>query len=136
MIISTKGRYALRIMLDLARSAEDKFISLKDICEREKVSLKYIESIMPELYKAGLIESRRGKTGGYRLAKEAGECSVFEIVSSVETDISPVACVAEGAGGCERAAECLTLPMWLKLGGIIEDYLKGITLKDLLDRKV
>lgn len=135
-MISTRGRYALKIMLDLAQQKDGEFISLKEICERQGISVKYLESIVPALYKSGLIESRRGKSGGYRLAKKAENCDVFEIIRNVETEFYPVSCVAEGGNSCEKASECLTLPMWVKLDEIIEEYLTGITLKDLLDRKV
>ncbi|MDO4481474.1 MAG: RrF2 family transcriptional regulator [Bacillota bacterium] len=136
MMISTRGRYALKIMLDLAKQAEEEFVSLKEICERQGISVKYLESIMPALYKSGLIESRRGKTGGYRLAKKPEDCSAFEIIRNVEIDFYPVSCLSEGASGCEKASECLTLPMWVKLDEIVEGYLKGITLKDLLEGNV
>lgn len=136
MMISTRGRYALRIMLDLARHDQDGFVSLKEICDRQEVSMKYLETIVADLYRGGLVKSKRGKSGGYRLTADPENCNVYDIMRAAESNFSPVPCVAEGMGGCERSESCLTLPMWQKLDGLIEDYLSKISLKDLLDRKI
>lgn len=136
MMVSTKGRYALRVMLDLAQHMEQEFISLKEICERQGVSMKYLESIVPELFKAGLVESKRGKFGGYRLAKKPEECTAFEIIRTVEQDFYPVACVAGDKNICQNSGECLTRPMWIQLDRVIEEYLSGISLRDILDKKI
>lgn len=133
MMVSTKGRYALRVMLDLAQQDRDAFISLKSISERQQISMKYLEAIVAMLNKAGLLCSQRGKDGGYRLSRAPGEYPVNEILKLTEGTLAPVACVGEGCNeACELSANCLTRPMWLKLDGIIDEYLSGITLEDLL----
>ncbi|MBQ8816577.1 MAG: Rrf2 family transcriptional regulator [Lachnospiraceae bacterium] len=132
MMISTKGRYALRVMLDLAGQPKEEYISLKAISDRQEISMKYLEAIVANLSKAGLLDSLRGKSGGYRLNKSTAQYSVGAIVRAVESNLSPVSCLEESKGGCDRAGECLTLPMWQKLDRIVGEYLDSVTLEDLL----
>lgn len=135
MMVSTKGRYALRVMMDLARhNGEDGFVSLKEVAERQNISMKYLEAIVAMLNKAGLVASKRGKEGGYRLLRTAGEYTVAEILTLTEGSLAPVACMEEtGCTACEQSSLCQTLPLWQKLDSIIEDYLRAVTLEDLLN---
>ena len=134
MNITTKGRYALRVMLDLAqhRDEGDGYISLKTIADRQNISLKYLEMIVGNLKKASLLDSSRGKEGGYRLCREPYEYSAGEILRSIEENLAPVACIKSGSVQCEHAGECMTVPMWKELDEITNAYLNGITLNDLL----
>lgn len=132
MNVTSKGRYALRVMIDLAQHKDDGFISLKTIAERQGVSLKYLEMIVANLKKAELLDSTRGKEGGYRLNRAPSDYSVGEILRCLEDNLAPVACIREGAILCERAAACITVPMWKELDDITNTYLDGITLQDLL----
>ena len=135
MMISTKGRYALRVMLDLAQNTEDGCISLKCVSDRQSVSMKYLEMIVSLLHKNGLVVSRRGIAGGYRLARNASEITVYEVIHAAEGALTPVSCL-DGDTPCERAEGCLTLPMWKKLDTVICEYLSSVTIQDLLDRRV
>lgn len=137
MMVSTKGRYALRVMLDLAMQDGEQYISLNDIAGRQKISMKYLEAIVALLNKAGLLRSRRGKDGGYRLARRPEEYQVSEILKLTEGTLAPVACMEEDGCGfeCGLRASCLTRPMWQKLDGIIDDYLSGVTIRDLMEGK-
>ena len=130
--ITSKGRYALRVMLDLAQHPEDGFVSLKTVAERQDISMKYLESIVGSLKKAELLESTRGKEGGYRLSKPPAAYTVEEILRSIEDKLAPVSCIKEGSIQCERASACLTIPMWMELDEITNAYLKTVTLEDLL----
>ena len=132
MMISTKGRYALQVMINLAQSKKDGYIAMKDIAEREGISLKYLEKILPSLVGAKLIEGVHGKGGGYRLTREPEEYSIGEILRLAEGDLAPVACVSDQSDKCERAETCKTLPMWSELSGMINQYLDDKTLADLL----
>ncbi|MEA5039140.1 MAG: Rrf2 family transcriptional regulator [Clostridiaceae bacterium] len=136
MMISTKGRYALRVMIDLAQHGEDGYVSLKTISERQGVSLKYLEAIVSMLNKAGMVESLRGKDGGYQLARKPEEYSIGDILRLVEGSIAPVACVDHPEGGCTQTDHCLTFPLWQKLDRLIDDYLGSVTLRDLIERTV
>ena len=137
MRISTKGRYALRVMIDLAQQPDDGYISLKGIAERQEISAKYLETIVAVLNKAGLLVSYRGKEGGYKLAKNPEEYTVNEILQLTEGSLAPVACLeGKSENVCERAYGCITLPMWKKLDDIINEYLDKITLNDLLEGNV
>jgi len=136
MMISTKGRYAIRIMLDLSQHTDEGFISLKTISERQEISVKYLEAIVAVLNKAGIVESLRGKEGGYKLTKRPEEYTVGSIIKLSEGSIAPVSCLEDNASACARACKCLTLPMWLKLEEIVDEYLESITLKDLLDGNI
>lgn len=132
MMISTKGRYALRILLDIAQMSGDEYISLADVALRQDISMKYLEAIVASLAKAGLVESKRGKMGGYRLAKAPADCTVAEVVRAAEGSISPVACPECDGSTCQRSANCLTVDLWKNLDRLIEDYLSSVTLDDLL----
>ena len=132
MLISTKGRYALRVMIDLAEHRSGEFISLKEIAQRQEISEKYLESIIRILVKAKVVESLRGKGGGYRLEKAPEEYTVGSILRITEDSMAPVACLEPGADVCTRAAECRTLPMWRGLDKLIRDYFENITLADLM----
>ena len=124
MMISTKGRYALRVMIDLANHSEDGYISLKAISERQKISMKYLESIVANLNKEGLLDSLRGKKGGYKLNRKTEEYTVGMVLKASEGSLAPVACVNCGDVDCAAAEDCITLPMWKKLDNLIDDYLE------------
>ena len=132
MNVTSKGRYALRVMLDLAQHREDGFISLKTVADRQDISQKYLEAIISALKKAGLVESSRGKEGGYCIAREPDDCTVGEVLRCQEDSLAPVPCIREDAVGCERAVNCPTLPMWMELDEITNRYLDSIRLSDLL----
>ncbi|MCM1103985.1 MAG: Rrf2 family transcriptional regulator [Clostridium sp.] len=136
MRVSTKGRYALRMMLDLAAHQGDGYVSLSEIAERQGISKKYLEQIVPTLGHADFLLTTRGFQGGYRLARPASEYTVKEILRQTEGALSPVACVDNVLHACERAADCQTLPLWQGLNKVIDDYLSGITLQDLADGKI
>ena len=133
MLVSTKGRYALRVMLELAQFGGEGYLPLTEIAERQDISVKYLESIISVLSKAGLVDGVRGKGGGYRLNRKPEEYSVGEILKLTEGSLAPVACLDCKPNKCERAAECRTLPMWEKLDTIISDYLDHVSIADLLD---
>ena len=132
MLVSSKGRYALRVMLDLAQHAAGDWIPLRDIADRQEISLKYLESIAALLSRAQLIEGQHGKGGGYRLTRPLDEYNVLEILLATESQFSTVECIHGGGTGCHRATDCLTLPMWIGLDRQIHDYLRNVTLKSLL----
>ncbi len=134
MMISSKGRYALRVMIDLAQHRDEGYVSVKTICDRQEVSMKYMESIIAMLNKAGFVESLRGKVGGYRLTRENAAYSVGEIVALAEGSLAPIPCLENGAAECERAGQCMTLPIWKNLDKIIYNYLNSVTLQDVLDQ--
>lgn len=136
MMVSTKGRYAIRVMIDLAQNSEEGYISLSRISKRQDISLKYLEAIVAVLNKAGIVESIRGKDGGYRLTKNPEDYTVGEIIKLTEGTIAPVTCLESPTNSCENAYRCLTLPMWIKLEKIVGEYLDSITLRDLIDRKI
>ncbi len=132
MNVTSKGRYALRFMIDLAQHREDGFISLKTISERLTLSMKYLEMIVGNLKKAELVDSTRGKEGGYKLNKEPKDYSVGEILRSIEDNLAPVACIKEGEIQCDRSGACMTIPMWKELDDITNAYLDTVSLEDLL----
>jgi len=132
MMISTKGRYALRLMIDLAQHRDDGYISLKTIAVRQETSMKYLEAIIAQLNKAGMVESQRGKTGGYCLSKPASAYSVADILLLTEGSLAPVACLTCEEKECTREDFCLTMPMWQQLAFMIERYLRLVTLEDLI----
>ena len=134
MLISTKGRYALRVMIDLAEHQADGFIPLKVIADRQEISEKYLESIIKLLVKAKLLNGLRGKGGGYQLTKAPEQYTVGSILRMTEDSIAPVSCLEPGADACLRAAECRTLSLWQGLDKVINDYLDNITLADLMHR--
>lgn len=132
MKVSTRGRYAVRVMLDLAEHGDGGYVPMKEVAERQELSLKYVERIMPALVKAGFVEGVHGKGGGYRLVKAPYDYTVGEILRLAEgDDLAPVACLERCADICPRAESCKTLPMWKKLHGVINDFFDGITLADL-----
>jgi len=130
--ITSKGRYALNVMLDLARHREDGYISLKTIADRNEYSTKYLEMIVSSLKKAELVESTRGKEGGYRLSKPTEDYTVGEILRCIEDNLAPVSCIKAGNVQCENAAKCITIPMWKELDDITNAYLDTVSLTDLL----
>ncbi|MEG1460872.1 MAG: RrF2 family transcriptional regulator [Oscillospiraceae bacterium] len=137
MMISTKGRYALRIIIDLAQHSEEGFISLKEIAERQEISMKYLETIVSILNKARLVKSMRGKDGGYMLVKPASEYTIGSIIHATEGGLTPVSCLDCAQDQvCERADCCLTLPMWQKLDKLISGFLDSISVADLLNGKI
>ena len=132
MLISTKGRYALRVMVDLAEHPADGFIPLKVIAERQDISEKYLESIIKLLVKAKLLTGVRGKGGGYSLTRAPEQYTVGSILRVTEESMAPVACLEPGAEICPRSAECRTLALWKGLDKVINDYLDKYTLADLM----
>ncbi|MCF0133002.1 MAG: RrF2 family transcriptional regulator [Blautia sp.] len=132
MLISTKGRYALRVMLELAGHEKNEVVPLIAIAEKQQISEKYLESILVVLSKAGVIDGLRGKGGGYRLNREPKDYSVGEILRLTEGSLAPVSCLEGGSNHCDRAAECKTLPLWEMLDTLICDYLDSVSLEDLL----
>ncbi len=133
MMVSTKGRYALRVMIDLAEHQSSGYIPLKEIAERQGISEKYLENILKVLVRDGLLTGLRGKGGGYRLTRAPEDCSVGEILRLTEGSLAPVACLSEGPHqNCERIADCRTLPMWRKLDDLINGYLDSVSLADLM----
>lgn len=131
MRISTKGRYALRIMIDLAMNDNGKFISLKDIAARQEISSKYLEQIIAMLNKAGFLETARGNTGGYKLAKKPREYIVGDILRATEGDLTPIYCLTE-EGECSRKEDCKTHSFWKGLDNAINEYVNSKTLEDLI----
>lgn len=132
MIVSTKGRYALRVMLCLAQRGGGEYIPLKEIAEAEGISQKYLESIMTALSKAGFVDAVHGKGGGYRLNRAPAAYTVGSILKLTEGNLAPVSCTAQGASACSRSTCCQTLPMWERLDRMIDDFFEGITIADLL----
>lgn len=133
MRISTKGRYALRLMLDLAEHQGDGYVALKDIAERQHISKKYLEQIVPMLNRTDILKTNRGYQGGYRLARKPSDYSVGAILRITEGNLAPVACVEQDVSECDRAVDCLTRPLWQGLNKVVNEYLDGISLQDLLD---
>ncbi|MBQ9168244.1 MAG: RrF2 family transcriptional regulator [Oscillospiraceae bacterium] len=133
MLISTKGRYALRVMIDLAEHQSYEFISLKDIAERQEISDKYLESIIRMLVKARVLDSLRGKGGGYRLKKAPDQYTVGSILRLTEESLAPVSCLEPNAESCPKAGKCSTLPLWQGLDRVINEYLDGVTIADLMN---
>lgn len=134
MLVSTKGRYALRVMLELAQSQPDAYMPLPLIAQRQGISEKYLESIIAILSRAGLVEGLRGKGGGYRLTRSSANYSVGEILRLTEGSLAPVTCLEGAENPCPRAGECTTLPMWQKLDDLISTYLDSVSLSDLLSQ--
>ena len=132
MNVTSKGRYALRIMIDLAQHRDEGYISLKTISDRTQLSMKYLEMIVGNLKKAELVDSTRGKEGGYKLNKTPEEYSIGEILRSIEDNLAPVSCIKEGEIQCDRSGACLTVPMWKELDDITNAYLDTVSLEDLL----
>ena len=132
MLISTRGRYALRVLIDLAEHTDSSYVPMKDIAERQGISLKYLERIIPVLTKNGIIEGLQGKGGGYRLVRSPEECKIGDILRLTEGDLSPVACLECGAKPCERAFECRTYPLWVEFYRLVNEFFDGKTLADVV----
>ncbi len=135
MKISTKGRYALRMLIDLAEHQNDGYISLKDIAKRQEISKKYLEQIIPLFNNTDMLKTNRGAQGGYKLAKTPDKYTVGEILRITEGNLAPVDCAMQDPIECSRSILCPTLPIWKDLTKMINDYLDGITLQDILDRQ-
>lgn len=131
MLISTKGRYALRVMVEMARRKDEGYISLKSVAQRQGISEKYMEAIMKNLVSAGLTVGLRGKGGGYKLAVPPQACTAAAILRAAEGSLAPVACLEEGAELCERRDSCSTLPLWKELEDVVEKFLESYTLEQL-----
>lgn len=135
MMISTKGRYALRVMIELAEHQHDGYIPMKTVAERQGISLKYLEKILPALTKNGYIEGIHGKGGGYKLTREPKDYKVGEILRLTEGDLAPVACLSCGAEPCERAGDCRTLSLWSKFNDMTNEYFDSVTIADLMEQQ-
>lgn len=131
MMISTKGRYALRVMIDLAQHQADGYVPLKETADRQEISEKYLESILAVLVKNNFLTGLRGKGGGYRLSKAPDQYTVGSILRLTESSLAPVSCLEPGSLPCPRISECRTISMWQGLDKVINDYLDNITLADL-----
>ncbi len=136
MLISTKGRYALRVMVDLAEHQSDEYIPLKEVARRQEISEKYLESIIKLLVRAELLTGLRGKGGGYRLTKTPDQYTVGSILRLTEESLAPASCLLPNAPACSRMAVCRTLSLWQGLYTVINDYLDHITVADLMQRDV
>lgn len=134
MIVSTRGRYALRVLIDMAENADQDRIPLKEIAERQNISQKYIESIMTLLSKNGFIDGVHGKGGGYKLNRTPDNYKVGDILRLTEGTLAPVACLEKGASACEKKSDCRTIGMWTKLDELIEGYLDSISVADLMKK--
>lgn len=135
MRVSTKGRYALRMMVDLAEYQQDGFVSLKDIAERQDISKKYLEQIVPLLNRNGLLRTNRGNMGGYRLARKPEDYTVGDILRATEGSLAPVSCLEYEENVCARASECPTLFIWSGLYKVINEYLDNITIQNVVEHK-
>lgn len=133
MKISTKGRYALRMMLDLAEHQKEGFVALKDVANRQGISKKYLEQIVPLLNKSGVLRTTRGYQGGYMLAKSPDSYTVGDVLRITEGSLAPVSCLDDDVNMCERADSCITLSVWQGLYDVITEYLDSITLRDIID---
>jgi Rrf2 family iron-sulfur cluster assembly transcriptional regulator len=135
-VISTKGRYALRVMIDLAQQETDQFMPLDEIAARQGISKKYLEIILKVLVKEKMLKGLRGKGGGYKLTRPPEEYTVGEILELTEGTLAPVACLRSGAEPCEKKESCYTLPMWERFNQLVHDFFFHITLKDLVEKTV
>ena len=131
-MISTRGRYALRVLVDLAEHGGGSYLPMKEVANRQEISLKYLERIVPLLTREHLLEGQSGKGGGYRLGRPAEEIRVGDVLRLTEGDLAPVSCLKDGAGACARAADCRTLPVWEGYYRVTRDYFSGVTLADLM----
>ena len=135
MKISTKGRYALRMLVDIATHQDDGFIALKTIADRQNISKKYLEQIVPVLGKAGILQANRGFQGGYSLGRPASEISVGEVLRLTEGGLAPVSCIIDDSHVlCDRMTDCPTLPVWQGLGRVINEYLDSVSIQDITDQ--
>lgn len=133
MLVSTRGRYTIRVMIDLAEHMNGKYIPMKEIADRQDVSLKYMTKIMQALTKSGMLDGQHGKGGGYKLNRDPEEYRVGDILRLTEGTLAPVACIDETDCKCDRSFECRTRPMWNELDKLISEYLDGITIADLME---
>ncbi len=136
MMISTRGRYALRMMLDLAEHQGSGYVALKDVAQRQDISKKYLEQIIPTLNRFELLQTTRGYQGGYRLSRKPEEYTLGDILRATEGSLAPVTCLEADHNTCARQADCATLPVWQGLDHVINEYLNGITLQDILDQQL
>ena len=136
MKISTKGRYALRMMLDIAEHQKNGYVALKDIAVRQEISKKYLEQIALHLSQCGMLRAVRGYQGGYMLVRPTANYTVAEILSAVEGTMAPVSCLESPRNGCPRREGCKTLPLWMELERVIMDYLNSVTLEDVSEGRV
>lgn len=136
MIVSTKGRYALRVLVDLAEHKSEEYIPLKEIADRQGISEKYLENILKSLVKNKIISGLRGKGGGYRLSVDPSMLTAGAVLRLTETSLTSVACLNEGSDHCERMSDCRTLPLWKGLDKLVSDYLDNVTLTDLINGKI
>jgi len=134
-MISTRGRYALRVLIDLAQNQNDGYIPMKDVANRQGVSLKYLEQILPVLTKNNLVKGVHGKGGGYRLQLEPSQIRIGDVLRLTEVNLAPVACLSEDADKCEREGVCQTLDFWKGLNDVVNSYLDSKTLEDLINKK-
>ena len=134
-MISTKGRYAIRVMIDLAKNDNGRYIPLKDVAARQEISKKYLEIIIKDMVSGGLLVGSSGKGGGYRLLRKPEEYTIGEIIELMEGSLSTVACLADGAAPCPRAAGCETLPLWAEYDKLTHDFFYGKRLSDLLKKQ-
>lgn len=130
-MISTRGRYAIRVILDIANNQKDGYVPMKDVASRQGLSLKYLEQILPTLTKNKILEGVQGKGGGYRLVKSLNQYTVGDVLRATEKDLAPVSCLASGAKECERRSQCRTIEFWEGLNEVINNYLDSKTLADL-----
>ena len=135
MKISTKGRYALRMLVDLAQNQGEEYVSLADIAERQNISKKYLEQIVPMLSKAGLIRTNRGNRGGYMLNVPVDKCTVGDVLRATEGSLAPVACLEYGENTCPRKEACITLYVWEDFYRLTNEYFDGISLQDIVEHK-
>ena len=131
MKISTKGRYALRMLLDLAEQREKGFVALKEIAQRQNISKKYLEQIVTPLARVGLVKSERGSQGGYRLTKDPADYTAGEILRAIEGSVAPIPCLGSVTNECPMSEQCFTLPFWAGLDEVINQYIDSVTLEQL-----
>ena len=135
-MVSAKGRYALRIFVDLAQNQGEGYVALSEVSKRQDVSLKYLETIVATLVRGGLLRSQRGMSGGYRLSKAAKDISIYDIFNLTEGSLSPVACINCGETFCNRSEICYTKTMWKNVDSILNNYLKSVSVQDLIDKNI
>ena len=134
MLISTKGRYATRMLLDIAMNQDDGYAAMREIAERQQISKKYLESLTASLASAGILGMRRGKTGGYRPLREPSQITLWDILSHTETSLHAVSCLESPVNECARKEFCITLPAWEGLDRVVREYLESITLQQLIEQ--
>lgn len=135
-MISTRGRYAIRFMIDLAEQPDGTLVPLGDTAKRQGISKKYLEIVVKQLVAAGMVKGVSGKGGGYCLLREPHECTALEVLQTTEGSLAPVACLRDGAEECPRRDHCQTLPMWTKFDSLVNDFFEGITIADLAEGRV